>query len=63
MYDQKHDEETDQHSPLMVLYLPSIRVNYVISESYYKGIILQRNYRKYDHSWSFSYNSSVKFHG
>ena len=35
----------------------------VISESCYKEIILQRNYRKMTILWSFSYNSFVKFHG
>ena len=35
----------------------------VISEPCYKGSILQRNYRKMTSiSWSFSYNSFVKFH-
>ena len=29
----------------------------------YKGIILQRNYKKMTISWSSSYNSFVKFHG
>ena len=29
----------------------------VISESCYKGTILQRNYRKMTITWSFSYNS------
>ena len=33
-----------------------------ISESCYKGIILQRNYRKTTILWSFSYYSFVKFH-
>ena len=33
----------------------------VISESCYKGTILERNYRKMTIS-SFSYNSFVKFH-
>ena len=32
----------------------------VISELCYKGILLQRNYRKMTISWSFSYNSFVK---
>ena len=38
-------------------------MDYVIRESFYKGTILQRNYRKMTMLWSFSYNSSVKFHG
>ena len=33
----------------------------IISESCYKGIILQRNYRKMTISWSFFYDSIVKF--
>ena len=36
----------------------------VTSEPYYnKGTILLRNSRKMTISWSFSYNSLVKFHG
>ena len=38
-------------------------MNRVISESCYDGTILQRNYRKMTISWSFSYNSFVKFYG
>ena len=37
----------------------------VMSESFYKGTILQilqKNYRKMTIKWSFSYNSFVKFH-
>ena len=34
----------------------------VISELFYKGTILQKNYRKMTIKWSFSYNSFVKFH-
>ena len=34
----------------------------VISESCYKGTILQRNYRKMTMKWSFSNNSVVNFH-
>ena len=34
----------------------------LISESFYKGTISQRNYRKMPIEWSFSYNSFVKFH-
>ena len=34
-----------------------------ISESFYKGKILQRNYRKMTVSWSFFLNSFVKLHG
>ena len=41
----------------------SIDMDSVISEPCYKGTGLQRNYRKMTISWSFSYNSSVKFHG
>ena len=36
-----------------MLYLESIKMDSVISELHYKGII----------SWSFSYNPFVKFHG
>ena len=35
----------------------------VISESCYKGTVLQRNYRNMTISWSFSYNYFVKFLG
>ena len=35
----------------------------VIRELCYKGTILQRNYEKLTISWSFLYNSFVKFHG
>ena len=38
-------------------------MDHVISESCYIGSILQRNYRKMTISWSFSYNSFVKFRG
>ena len=34
----------------------------IISESYYLRAISQRNYRKMTITWSFSYNSFVKFH-
>ena len=34
----------------------------VISEPSYKGTVLQRNYMKVTISWSFFYNSLVKFH-
>ena len=43
--------------------LRSIGMDRVISESCYKETILQRNYRKMTISWSFSFNSFVKFHG
>ena len=43
--------------------LGSIGLDLVINESYYKGTIIQRNYRKTNMTWSFSYNSFVKFHG
>ena len=33
-------------SPFIMLYLGSIGMEHVISESYYKRTILQRNYRK-----------------
>ena len=38
-------------------------MDHVISEVCYKGTILQRNNRKMTISWSFSYNSFVKFCG
>ena len=38
-------------------------MDHVISESWDKGIILQRNYRKMAITWSFSFNFFVKFHG
>ena len=38
-------------------------MDHVISESYYKGTILQSNNRKMTISWSFSYDSFVKFNG
>ena len=41
----------------------SIRMDHVKSESFYKGGILQRTYRKMTILWSFSYNFFVKFHG
>ena len=41
----------------------SIAMDHVLSESYNKSKILQRNYRKMTMKWSFSYNSFVKFHG
>ena len=45
------------------LYLESIEMDHVLSESCYKGTILQRSYRKMTMLWSFSYNSFVKFYG
>ena len=47
------------------LCLGPIEVGQVISDLCYKGEILQRNYRKMtiSCSWSFSYNSFVKFYG
>ena len=43
--------------------LGSIGMDRVISESGYKGTILQRIYWKMTFSWSFSYKTFVKFHG
>ena len=40
-----------------------IGLDHVISESCYKGTILQRIDRKMTILWSFSYYSFVKFHG
>ena len=37
-------------------------MDHVISELWDKGIILQRNYRKINILWSFSFNFFVKFH-
>ena len=52
-----------QCSSFIAQYLGSIGMDHVISESCYKGMILQRNYRKMTILWSFSYNPFVKFHG
>ena len=38
-------------------------MDHVISESYHKGTILQRTYRKITMKWSISYSSFIKFHG
>ena len=38
-------------------------MGHVISDLCYKGTILKKNYRKMTSSWSFSYNSFVKFYG
>ena len=46
-----------------LLYLESIEMDHVISESSYKRATLQRSYRKMTILWSFSYNSFVKFLG
>ena len=35
---------------------------YIVSELFYIGPILQRNYRKMTITWSFFYSSFVKFH-
>ena len=52
-----------QYSPFIKLCLGFIGLDSVISESCYKGTILQRNYRKMTILWSFSYNTFLKFHG
>ena len=52
-----------QCSPFIALFLGYSGLDHVINESCYKRTILQRNYRKMTISWSFSYNSFVKFHG
>ena len=44
-------------------FLESIGMDRVLSESCYKGTILQKKYRKMTIKWSFSYISFVKFHG
>ena len=36
-------------------------MDHIISESYFKGTITEKNYRKMTISWSFSYNSFVIF--
>ena len=59
-----------QCSPFITLYLGSIGMGHISSESCDKGKILQRNYRtilqrnywKITISWSFSYYSFVKLH-
>ena len=48
-----------QHKQTLCLGL--IGMDSVISESSYKGTVLQKNYRKMTRA--FSYNSFVKFHG
>ena len=42
------------------VFLGSIKLEIVISESCYKATILQRNDRKMTMAWSISYNSFVK---
>ena len=37
--------------------------DHAISKLCFKGIILQRNYRKMPISWSFFYNTFVRFYG
>ena len=56
---------TIQCCPFLMLCLVSIGMVYFISESCYKGSILQRsvlqrNHRKMTMEWSFSYNSFCK---
>ena len=46
----------------LTLCLVSIEMDQVISELFYNGAIIQRNYRKMTILWSFSYYSFVKFH-
>ena len=46
----------------ITLCLWSIGMDCVISESCYKGTILQRHYREMTMKWSFSYDSFVKFY-
>ena len=57
------NEEKLQCSPIIMLDLGSIGMASVISKSFCKGTILQRNYRKMTTSWSYSYISFVKLHG
>ena len=54
-----------QLGPFIVLIFGSIGMDHVMRESCNKATILQtlRNYRKMTISWSFTYNSFVKFHG
>ena len=47
-------------SSFITLCLGSIIMDCVISETCYKGTILQKKYRKMTILWSFSYNSFVK---
>ena len=58
-YNRTHEE----CSPFITLYLSSKAIDCVISEPWYKGTILLRNYRKITTSWSFSNNSFVNCHG
>ena len=51
-------EDLLQCGPFITLSLGSIGMNLVISETCYKKIILQRNYRK----MTISFNSFVKLH-
>ena len=57
-------QRIDKHcGPFKTSCFGSIGMNLMKSESYYKGTILQRNYRKMTISWSLFYNFFVKFHG
>ena len=42
---------------------PSIGMDHVLSKAFYKGIILQRNYRIMTMKWSFSYKCFIKLNG
>ena len=50
-----------QCSTFIILYMGSIGMDHVISELWFTGTILQRNYRKMTIKLSFSYNSFEKF--
>ena len=52
-----------QCTPFIMISVASIGMDCIIDKSCCEGTILQRNYRKMTISWSFSYNSFVKFHG
>ena len=52
-----------QCSSFITLCLWSKGMDCVISKRCYKGTSFKRNYRKMTISWSFSYNSFLKFHG
>ena len=60
---QKNCLNNVQCSPFIMLYLGSMGIDCVITESCYIGTFLQRKNRKMTIKWSFSYNSFVKFNG
>ena len=56
-----HSESSIQCSPFIMLCSGCIGMDCYTWIMLYKGTILQNNYRKMTISWSFSYNSFVKF--